>query len=637
MNSEGSQAVSSLGSLDEVRNSVSPSEKKSKFGRLFAYLGPAYLVSVGYMDPGNWATDIAGGSKYGYSLIWVLVISNLMAILLQSLCVRLGVVRGLDLAQASRERYPKYVNIGLWILAELAIAACDLAEVLGLAIGLNLLTGLPILYGVIFSLFDTLILMQLQRWGIRKMEAFILTLVAIIGASFLVVLSMAEISWGGAATGLVPSLPDDGALYLAIGIIGATVMPHNLYLHSALVQTRRVGEGFAGIKQAIKFNIIDSVIALNAALVVNASLLLLGASVFFTGGYNEITELQDAHKLLEPLLGSDLAPKLFAIALIAAGQSSTITGTLAGQVVMEGHISLRLRPWLRRLITRLLAIVPAVITILILGEDSTGELLILSQVILSLQLGFAVIPLIRAVSDKTKMGLFPVKTYIKILAWLAAGIIIILNIKLVIDELLGFWDEDATILAQSGSALFVAAAGSLLLYILIEPWLPASLRGGQTVSPHHAPPDLKIDKRVQLFSRIAVAVDFSATDSDTLQEALRVLSVNGTIVLIHVNESATARFAGPAATDLEAKRDAQNLENYAQALRDAGYLVEEKLGFGRAPSEITRLSEESGADLIVMGAHGHNAWRDLLQGETVGKTRHQTNLPVFIAKKPSSK
>jgi len=635
MNAEGSQAFSSLGSLDEVRHSVSPSDKKSKFGRFFAYLGPAYLVSVGYMDPGNWATDIAGGSKYGYSLLWVLVVSNLMAILLQSLCVRLGIVRGLDLAQASRERYPKYVNIGLWILAELAIAACDLAEVLGLAIGLNLLTGLPILYGVVLSLLDTLILMQLQRWGIRKMEAFILTLVVIIGVSFLVELSMAEISWGGAAKGLVPSLPDDGALYLAIGIIGATVMPHNLYLHSALVQTRRVGEGFAGIKQALKFNIIDSVVALNAALVVNASLLLLGASVFFTAGFNEITELQDAHKLLEPLLGSNLAPKLFAIALIAAGQSSTITGTLAGQVVMEGHISLRLRPWLRRLITRLLAIVPAVITIVILGEDSTGELLILSQVILSLQLGFAVIPLIRAVSDKAKMGAFPVKNYIKVLAWIAAAIIISLNVKLVIDEVLGFWDNEANIFAVATSALFIAAAGSLLLYILIEPWLPATLRGGQMVSPHQEIPNLQIYKSPKLFNRIAVAVDFSATDSNTLQEALRMVDAGGTVVLIHVNESATARFAGQAATDLEAKGDAVTLERYAITLRDLGYQVEAKLGFGRAPSEITRLAEESEAELIVMGAHGHNAWKDLLQGETVGKTRHQTNLPVFIAKKPN--
>ena len=381
-------------SLDEVHQSVDTGATTVSWRRLFMTMGPAFLISVGYMDPGNWATDIAGGSKYGYSLLWVLLMSNLIALLLQTLSVRLGVVRGRDLAQASRETYPKWINLPLFVLAQIAIAACDLAEVIGMAIGLQLLFGLPLIWGVSIALLDTFVILYLQNKGIRYIEMFILSLVFIIGACFFVELFFAKPDLVGIGLGFIPSMPDSGALYIAIGIIGATVMPHNLYLHSALVQTRKHDSTPTGIKQALKFNFIDSAIALNMALFVNAAILILAAAVFHRNNMSEVTELQDAHNLLAPLLGENLAPTLFAVALIAAGQSSTITGTLAGQIVMEGYLDLRIAAWLRRLITRLLAVIPAFLTILYAGESQVGELLILSQVILSLQLGFAVIPLI---------------------------------------------------------------------------------------------------------------------------------------------------------------------------------------------------------------------------------------------------
>ncbi|MFM8739530.1 MAG: Nramp family divalent metal transporter, partial [Cytophagales bacterium] len=345
------------------------------------------LVSVGYMDPGNWATDIAGGSKFGYALIWVLLMSNLMALLLQSLSARLGVVRQLDLAQASRSSYHPIVNFWLWILAEIAIAACDLAEVLGMAIGLQLLFGLPLVWGVSLTVLDTLLLLLLQSYGMRKIEVFIISLIAIIGASFLMEMIWAKPDWGELVTGFVPSLPNEQALYIAIGIIGATVMPHNLYLHSSLVQTRRFDTTEKGIWSAIKYNFIDSAIALNAAFFVNSAILILAASTFFRAGLYEVSDIQDSYKFLAPMLGTDWASILFGVALVAAGQSSTITGTLAGQIVMEGYLNLRIAPWLRRLITRLIAIVPAYVVILLYGEQKTGELLVFSQVVLSLQLG----------------------------------------------------------------------------------------------------------------------------------------------------------------------------------------------------------------------------------------------------------
>nr|WP_116125824.1 Nramp family divalent metal transporter [Lewinella sp. IMCC34183] len=458
-------------SLQEVHASVDTDGKKSPFRRLLAFMGPAYLVSVGYMDPGNWATDIAGGSAFGYRLIWVLLMSNLMALLLQSLSVRLGLVRKLDLAQASRATYPRPVNLVLYALAEVAIAATDLAEILGMAIGLQLLTGLPLLWGVGLTVFDTLLFLLLQRSGMRKMEVFIIVLISVIGGAFVVEMFLARPDVGEIARGFVPGIPNAAALYLAIGIIGATVMPHNLYLHSALVQTRRFGGEPEALRRAIRFNFYDSAIALNLAFFVNAAILILAASAFHRNGLYDVAEIQDAHRLLSNLLGTELAPTLFAIALIAAGQSSTITGTLAGQIVMEGYLHLRLQPWLRRLLTRLLAVVPAFLVIYIYGEEETGPMLIFSQVLLSLQLGFAIVPLIHLVSDRATMGDFAISLPVRVLAWLITAVIVALNVQLVLGEVAGW-------LAAAGPRAWVlwvtvvpalAASLGLLLYLIFRP------------------------------------------------------------------------------------------------------------------------------------------------------------------------
>src|SRR5579872_680899 len=420
-------------SLSEVHGSIDTTRKNTWWRQLFVFFGPAYLVSVGYMDPGNWATDLAGGSGFGYSLLWVLLMSNLMAILLQNLSARLGIVCGRDLAQANRETYPWFINIPLYVLAEIAIAACDLAEVLGMAIGTQLLTGLPLIYGVCLTVLDTFLLLFLQRLGMRRMEAFVIGLIAIVGGAFFIEILLARPAVADIAGGFIPHLRGRQALYIAIGIIGATVMPHNLYLHSALVQTRKIGPGPEQIRKALKINFLDSAVALNLAFFVNSAILVLAATVFFKTGTSSVASIKDAYQLL-PMLGTSLAPRLFAIALIAAGQSSTITGTLAGQIVMEGYLQLRINPWLRRLLTRLLAIIPAVAVILLFGEDQVDDLLVLSQVILSVQLGFAVIPLIHFVSDRTTMGNFSISPFIKFLAWTVAALLLYLNIKLVIEE-----------------------------------------------------------------------------------------------------------------------------------------------------------------------------------------------------------
>ena len=389
-------------------------KKRGALRRLIAFVGPAYLVSVGYMDPGNWATDIEGGARFGYMLIWVILMSNIMAVVLQTLCARLGIVTGLDLAQGCRREYSRPLNVFLWVLAEIAIAATDLAEVLGTIVGLNLLFGLPLLWGCAITALDTFLLLALQRLGMRKMEAFIVMLVATIGACFFIEIYLAKPDWGGIASGFVPHL-DSSALYVAIGIIGATVMPHNLYLHSSLVQSRAVSNTVTGKKEACKFNLIDSIVALNAAFLVNAAILIMAAADFHSRGIL-VTEIQQAHSLLDGVLGTHLAPIAFAIALLAAGQSSTITGTLAGQIIMEGFLNLRMRPWLRRIITRGIALVPAVIVIALAGDRGVYQLLILSQVVLSLQLPFATIPLIHFTSDSQKMGPFANRTWVKVVA-----------------------------------------------------------------------------------------------------------------------------------------------------------------------------------------------------------------------------
>jgi manganese transport protein len=456
-------------SLSEVHSTVDVGKRSSTWRKIFAFFGPAYLVSVGYMDPGNWATDLAGGSKFGYTLIWVLLMSNLMALLLQSLSARLGIVRQRDLAQANRETYSRPVNFMLYILAEIAIAATDLAEVLGMAIGINLLTGLPLVWGVTFTVLDTFLLLFLQKLGMRTMEAFIIALVAIVGLSFLVEIILAGPNIGEVASGLVPHIPNDEALYIAIGIIGATVMPHNLYLHSALVQTRKIDKTAKGIKQALKWNLIDSTIALNIAFLVNTAILVLAATVFFKSGRTDVAEIKDAHELLAPLLGYKIAPVLFAVALIAAGQSSTVTGTLAGQIVMEGYLRLRISPILRRLLTRLLAIIPAVIVIWIYGDQEVNKLLIFSQVVLSMQLGFAVIPLIHFCSDKKTMGEYAIRPLTQIVAWIIAVILVYLNVRLLIGEAVDFFETSDSMFWKSVIIAGGVIVTMLLVYIVVQP------------------------------------------------------------------------------------------------------------------------------------------------------------------------
>lgn len=423
-------------SLPEVHRSIFVPNKAPFWRKMMAFAGPGFLVAVGYMDPGNWATDLAGGSKFGYTLLSVILISNLMAILLQHLCVKLGVATGRDLAQACRDHYPLPVVWMLWFLCELAIAACDLAEVIGSAIGLQLLFGIPLVWGCIITCVDVLAVLYLQNKGFRYIEAIVLTLILTIGGCFVAELFFAKPSLTGVLLGFVPSteiLKNQEMLYVSIGILGATVMPHNLYLHSSIVQTRNFERTNEGKREAIKFATIDSTAALMFALFINGGILVLAASAFHFNGHHEVAEIQDAYQLLSPTLGVGVASTLFAVALLASGQNATLTGTLAGQIVMEGFLNFRLKPWLRRLITRAIAIVPAVVVIGMYGESSTTSLLIASQVVLSMQLGFAVWPLMRFTGEKAKMGEFANPLWIKLLGWTTAAIIIVLNVKLLFD------------------------------------------------------------------------------------------------------------------------------------------------------------------------------------------------------------
>ncbi|MDP1747633.1 MAG: Nramp family divalent metal transporter [Bacteroidota bacterium] len=617
-------------SLEEVHSSVH-TDKSGFWRKLFAYMGPAYLISVGYMDPGNWATDIAGGSQFGYKLLWVLLMSNVMALLLQSLSARLGLVRGLDLAQASRATYPRVVNFCNWILAEIAIAACDLAEVIGMAIGLQLLFNIPLLAGVSITVLDTLLLLVLQKHGIRKMEAFILALVATIGFAFIAEMYFAQPDGAELIKGFIPSIPNDQALYIAIGIIGATVMPHNLYLHSSLVQTRKLERTPKGIKEAIKFNFIDTSIALNLALFVNAAILILAASAFYSTGRFGVAEIQDAYKLLEDILGTHLAPLLFAVALIAAGQSSTLTGTLSGQIVMEGYLNIRIQPWLRRLITRMIAIIPALLVISIFGEEATGELLILSQVILSMQLGFAIIPLIHLTSDKKHMGIFANKTWVKVCAWIVAIIIVGLNAKLVFEtvkEWLGTV-ENPFILYVTVVPLIIAAA-FLLLYITFSPLLKKQNIGENKV-PDGTPEELEILPMLR-YNKIAITVDFSKSDSKAISYAFAQGGKSAEYILIHIVETAGARLMDQEIDDLETVSDKENLEKYRLELVSKGYKIETKLGFGNPKKSIPEIVNNTSCDLLVMGAHGHRALKDMIFGTTLDAVRHNVKVPVLIVR-----
>ena len=620
-------------SLPEVHASV-PTSQLSLWRRMFAFAGPAYIVSVGYMDPGNWATDLEGGARFGYHLLWVLVASNAMAILLQTLSARLGIVAGRDLAQACRESYPKVVNHALWLLCEVAIAACDLAEVLGAAIGLNLLFGLPLLAGVLITATDTLFVLWFSRFGIRWIEALILALIMVIGGCFLIEIILAKPDWGEMASGLIPRLSGD-SLYVAIGILGATVMPHNLYLHGALVQTRRIGDTAADKRVACRFNLLDSVIALNGALFVNAAILVLSAATFFKNGI-VVTEIQQAHQLLAPLLGTTLASVLFASALLASGQSSTITGTMAGQIVMEGFLNFRMRPWLRRLLTRSLAIVPAAITVGVSGEEGTFKLLIFSQVILSMQLPFAVIPLIHFTSDRARMGEFTSPRWVRILAWTAAGLIVSLNIWLVIKtinewlDLSGEWRWLVTLILAPA----LAAIAGLLVFVILHPVLPERLKRlglvkgmvpEVTVSEVVTPPSYK---------RILVPLDHSDRDRDAVAHSAALARAhNAELILVHVEEDVTSQLYGAEASTEEVRLGRKYFEDIATALRVQGIRTDLIVRHAGKPSQaIVQVAREVEPDLVVMAAHGHKWWKDIVLGATIDAVRHELRVPLLIVR-----
>jgi len=623
-------------SLSDVHGSVSIPQGANILKRMFAFFGPAYLIGVGYMDPGNWATDLEAGARFGYSLLWVLLMSNVMAFFLQTLSARLGIVAGRDLAQACRDNYPRPIAYMLWILAEVAIAACDLAEVLGTAIGLNLLLGVPLLLGVVITAFDTMLFLAIQNLGVRKFESLILFLITVIGLCFLFEVFIAVPEWHQVVGGFNPSLPE-GSLYIAIGVIGATVMPHNLYLHSALVQTRAYDPSDTGKRQACRFNAIDSAVALNAAFFVNAAILIVSAAVFFERGI-VVTELQQAHELLAPLLGTALAGTAFALALLCAGQASTITGTLAGQIVMEGFLHFKIRPFLRRLFTRLLAVIPAALTILYAGDEGTYKLLILSQVILSLQLPFAVIPLVHFTSDRESMGQFANNAWMKAVAWMIALVITALNVKLVLNEITE-WIKTTNEPALVYVIILplAVAIGSLLIYVIIKPLVHLPPR--QTVpawkklSHFILAQEDGLDLDIPHYKRVGVAIAFTDDDKKVISHALGLARQhNAALCLFHVVEGATGVAFGSDAYDAEARDDEDYLNKLAVALSHRGVTVETFLGYGSVPRELVRLAQEQKADILVMAAHGHRGLWDMLFGSTISPVRHGLDIPVVIAR-----
>jgi len=645
-------------SLPEVHRSVGVASGATWIRRLFAFAGPAYLVSVGYMDPGNWATDLAGGARFGYQLVWVLVMSNLMAVLLQTLSARLGVVTGKDLAQACRDYYPRALSIPLWLLCEVAIIACDLAEVLGAAIGLKLLFGIPLLWGVIITALDVLLLLALSRLGMRRMEAFIIMLVVTIGVCFAIEMALSRPDLAAILSHVLPRGEDGSltlfargprgftvlglsgdSLYIAMGILGATVMPHNLYLHSSLVQSRAVEGSVEGKREACRMNLVDSVVALNAALFVNAAILILAAAVFHRSGHAEVAQLEEAHRLLAPLLGTSLASVLFAVALLCSGQASTITGTLAGQIVMEGFLRIRIQPWMRRLISRGLAIIPAVLVIGLQGERAVDDLLVLSQVVLSLQLAFAVVPLILFTSNRRRMGDFVSPPWVVALAILVAVIIIGLNGNLVVQQVAG-WMEAA---GPRAGLLWVtvvpliAGAALLLLYISLAPLLERVLprlaaRAAEAVPALLPVPEVApVTGVAASFRKVALALELGAADRAVLEHVKRMaLSGDAELILMHVAESAASRFLGPESSDQESREDLATLESLAQELRARGLRTSVLLGHGDVKDELARMMGEAGVDLVITGSHGHRLVGDLIFGATTSGLRHRVKCPVLV-------
>ncbi|MFO0879882.1 MAG: Nramp family divalent metal transporter [Gemmataceae bacterium] len=631
-------------SLEEVHGSVPI--PKSWWRRLLAFSGPALMVSVGYMDPGNWGTDLAAGSKYGYQLLWVLLMSNLMALLLQTLATRLGVVTGRDLAQACRERYPRRTGIGLWLLAEIAIIATDLAEVIGTIVGLKLLLGVPYLWGLGVCALDTFLLLLLQRRGVRLLELITLALVAIIAGSFFYEIVLARPDLAQVLRGFAPGLAShdlSGSLYVAIGMLGATVMPHNLYLHSALVQTRAFAPDIEGKSLACRYNFFDSLIALNAAFFVNASIVVLAAAAFHARG-QEVESLQQAHQLLGDIWGAGAAAVLFAVALLASGQSSTLTGTISGQVVMEGFVRLRIQPWLRRLITRSAALLPAVI---VLGLTELGgaadakvsderllQMLVLSQVTLSFQLPFAIIPLIQLTSDRRRMGIFANGRVVQGLAWLSAFIVVGLNVVL-IGMSIGEWAEAVEEAGHSvwwvyGSAGPLAVGlAAFLVWVSSYPYLkPSEPIAEERIAP--AAPPLPEVGAIQ-YRRIGVGVEFGPGDRRLLDHAVALARAHGApLVVIHVVEGPGATYLGEETADRESRQDEVDMRAMVQQLANQRLRAEGVLGYGSPPQELIRLAEEKQLDLLVLGSHGHRFLADIALGETVSPVLHRIPIPVLV-------
>jgi manganese transport protein len=624
-------------SLPEVNSSV-PTAQLALWRRMFAFAGPAYLVSVGYMDPGNWATDLEGGARFGYQLLWVLVLSNLMAILLQTLSARLGIVSQRDLAQACRETYPRPVSYALWVLCEIAIAACDLAEVLGAAIALNLLFHIPLLTGVLLTAADTLLLLWFTKLGIRVIEAFVLSLIAIIAVCFAI-----EIIWAGTPIlsdvvhGIVPHL-SGRTLYVAIGILGATVMPHNLYLHSALVQTRRIGKSEQEKRTACLFNLIDSTIALNGALLVNAAILVLAAMVFFRRGI-VVTEIQQASHLLTPLLGTTMASIFFGVALLSSGQSSTLTGTMAGQIVMEGFLNIRMRPWLRRLMTRTIAIIPAALTVYLAGEHGTYKLLILSQIILSMQLPFAVIPLIHFTNNRQRMGALANSAWVRVLAWLTAALIVVLNVWLIMLSVRD-WATDAGswgVRLEIGLLPILTGLALLLFWVTFHPILPQALRGVGSASVEMADglaASIAENLPSPVYRKILVPLDHTGRDRDAIAHAAAMAKQHkAKLYLLHVEEGVTSQLYGPLASTAEVEAGSQYLRQIVRDLESQQIPVEMVVRHARTPTrEIVRYAEELQPDLVVMGAHGHKGLKDIVFGTTINAVRHKLKMPLLIVR-----
>jgi manganese transport protein len=633
-------------SLAEVHGSVPVAGRGWR--RFLAFSGPAFMVSVGYMDPGNWGADLEAGSRYGHRLLWVLVMSNLMALLLQSLATRLGVVTGRDLAQACRESYPRAVAWGLWVLTEIAIAATDLAEVIGTVIALKLLFGLPYLAGLAVAAADTLLLLALQRRGIRLLELLTLALVAVIAGSFVIEIVLARPDWAAVVRGLVPGLaPHDysGSLYVAIAMLGATVMPHNLYLHSALVQTRAFPQTDDGKRLALRYNLADSVLALNGAFFINAAILVLAASAFYGTG-QEVSTLSEAPALLSRAWGLQLAGVLFSVALLASGQSSTLTGTLAGQVVMEGFVRLRVRPWLRRLVTRLAAILPALLVLSLAtgGEESAAaggavderltDLLVLSQAVLSFQLPFAIIPLVQFTADRRRMGAFASGPTLKGLAWLCAALVVGLNVLLIVLQLRK-WGAEAEEVGWNPlwvhgtlGPLAVALAG-FLAWVALYPYYRRREAGAEPLEAPELP--------AVRYGRIGVAVEFTPADGRVLAQAAGLARVHGApLVLVHVVEGLGADLHGPAADDQESRADRARMAGLVDHLRREGLRAEGVLGYGDPPGELVRIAQGQHLDLLVLGTHGHRFFADLALGQTVAPVLHRLLIPILVVPTPKT-